>query len=58
MLNQPGAVTNDIGTSTFQPAPTTDVDVEAPVNGKLRGRNDALSEMLYGEYGTVSLPPH
>lgn len=54
MLNRPGPVTDDIGTSAFDSSP-------GPFYGDLRARNEALSEMLYGDYGTVSqpqVPPH
>lgn len=51
MLNQPGPVTDDIGTSALDSASSQ--SGEPRFNG-----NAALSEMLYGEHGTVSLPPH
>lgn len=55
MLNQPGQMTDDIGTSAF------DSSSSGPFYGDLRSRNDDLSEMLYGDYGILShpgLPPH
>ena len=59
MLNRPGPVTDDRGTSAFDSA--HDPPSPGPFHGDLRARNEALSEMLYGEYGTVSrpgVPPH
>lgn len=52
MLNRPGPVTDDIGTSPSGFAPPSG----GPYYADLRGRNDAISEMLYGDGGTLSQP--